>query len=112
MAAFTQYEFPPGFCMEFPNGWSVSVAWGNGNYCSNRGQVGNLSTSDTTAEVAVWYGERNSKVFGWCGAEEVAGLIAKAAAGAFCRCCGAGMEGSDHCPECGCEQFEESWCAA
>jgi hypothetical protein len=24
-----------------------------------------------------------------------------------CRCDGVRMEGSDHCPECGCEEFEE-----
>ncbi len=24
-----------------------------------------------------------------------------------CRCCGTPMQGSDHCPECGCEEYEE-----
>lgn len=24
-----------------------------------------------------------------------------------CRCCGEYMEGSDHCPACGCEEYEE-----
>lgn len=24
-----------------------------------------------------------------------------------CRCCDTAMDGSDHCPECGCEEFEE-----
>lgn len=26
-----------------------------------------------------------------------------------CRCDGTPMHGSDHCPECGCEEFEERW---
>lgn len=26
----------------------------------------------------------------------------------YCRCCGAEMGNSDHCPECGCEEFEET----
>lgn len=25
-----------------------------------------------------------------------------------CRCCDTAMQGSDHCPECGCEEFEET----
>lgn len=25
----------------------------------------------------------------------------------FCRCDGTDMRGNDHCPECGCEEFEE-----
>ncbi len=30
-----------------------------------------------------------------------------------CRCCLALMRGSDHCPQCGCEEYEESFdCAA
>ena len=28
--------------------------------------------------------------------------------GPYCRCCGTDMEGSDHCPECYCEEFEET----
>jgi hypothetical protein len=25
----------------------------------------------------------------------------------YCRCCGTDMEGSDHCPKCFCEEYEE-----
>lgn len=25
-----------------------------------------------------------------------------------CRCCGTAMNGSDHCSQCGCEEFEET----
>jgi hypothetical protein len=26
----------------------------------------------------------------------------------LCRCCSTDMAGSDHCPECGCEEYEET----
>lgn len=50
-----------GFWMDLPNGWTVSVQWGIGNYC----QVGRSSHdsdapmksgdwSSTTAEIASW----------------------------------------------------------
>jgi hypothetical protein len=53
-----------GFCIEFSNGYSVSVQWGWMNYCSNRGDAQNhkdrVSTSfnSKTAEVLLmWKGE-------------------------------------------------------
>ena len=27
-----------------------------------------------------------------------------------CRCCNTDLKGSDHCPSCGCEEFEETCC--
>lgn len=49
-----------GFTMTFPNGYTVSVRWGWGNYCDNRSwnvdyynNPPDCSTS-SNAEVAVW----------------------------------------------------------
>ena len=51
-----------GFQLTFENGWTISVQWGPGNYCSNGGNVPNpwdwKSRPDnyeaTTAEIAIW----------------------------------------------------------
>ena len=46
-----------GFHMKFDNGWTVSIQWGDGNYCSNRDYDGdrNRVPRSSTAEVAVWH---------------------------------------------------------
>jgi len=84
---------PFGFKMEFPNGWTISVQWGPGNYCEN----GNTSTINSinpfdgqyhqfksnTAEIAVihkdhsrWYPtSEHDDVKGWVSATEVAEYI-------------------------------------
>lgn len=41
-----------GYHMTFANGWTVSVQWGNGNYCDNRN--GPHGADSATAEVAAW----------------------------------------------------------
>jgi hypothetical protein len=46
-----------GFHMKFDNGFSVSVQWGSGNYCSNRAssvKFGDPVPASTTAEVAAF----------------------------------------------------------
>jgi len=74
-----------GFQMTFDNGWTISVQFGDGNYCSNRDQmvnsIGGVYPSKT-AEIAIWdkngndFGFDNGRgVKGWCDANEVARWI-------------------------------------
>ena len=79
-----------GFQMTFENGWTISVQFGHGNYCSNRNHpdglhaskgVGYFSCPD--AEIAIWnsFGEYydfgNDDIKGYCSAEEVAEWISR-----------------------------------
>ena len=49
-----------GFQLDFPNGWTASVQWGPGNYCTNRDMQANPFKDDIkflqseTAEIAAW----------------------------------------------------------
>ena len=80
-----------GFAMTFANGWTISVQWGIGNYCS----AGRISddyrapravdswTSDT-AEIAVWDSKgdfyqcgESDDVLGYLTTDEVAQWIEK-----------------------------------
>lgn len=75
-----------GFHMKFANGWTVSVQFGRGNYCSNRelGEFGRDVPPSNTAEIAAW--DKDGKwyknedwgddVKGYCGTDEVAEFIA------------------------------------
>ena len=51
---------PMGFQLDFPNGWTASVQWGPGNYCTNRDMQANPFKDDIkflqseTAEIAAW----------------------------------------------------------
>jgi hypothetical protein len=64
------------------NGSSISIQWGNGNYCSNRGAdlTGNHSTCNN-AEVAIfspdgeWHNFGSDTVKGWQTVDEVISLI-------------------------------------
>jgi len=75
-----------GFQLTFQNGWTISVQWGKGNYCSNR----NLETKDESmleaksAEIAIWDINNESYkingsdlVLGWVTTDEVAEWIEK-----------------------------------
>jgi hypothetical protein len=82
-----------GFTIGFPNGWSISVQFGNGTYCENRYRdhqphAGFYSSPD--AEVAVFKPDgsfarlcAHDDVAGWQTPEQVAELIAQVAAGTF-----------------------------
>ena len=77
-----------GFTMKFDNGNTISVQFGDFNYCSNRDQ-GTKNTA-TSAEVAMWNSDgtwydfgSEDYIKGWCGADEVAKWIAFAAATTF-----------------------------
>ena len=54
------HKGPMGFQIDFENGWTVSVQFGRGNYCSNRYGTGNpfIDIPDflesKTAEIAAW----------------------------------------------------------
>jgi len=54
------HKTPMGFQLDFPNGWTASVQFGPGNYCSNRDMQANLFRDDIkfleseTAEIAAW----------------------------------------------------------
>jgi hypothetical protein len=82
-------QFNTGFQITFENGWTVSVQFGRGNYCSNRTEWNPISASDRIlfqsedAEVAawdengIWYRFENDTVKGYCKPDEVADFIAK-----------------------------------
>lgn len=70
-----------GFHITFDNGWTASVQWGTGNYCSNRNlnihytteldkEVGATGSED--AEIAAWDKSGNWYNFG---ADEVKGYV-------------------------------------
>jgi len=54
------HKTPMGFQLDFPNGWTASVQWGPGNYCTNRDMQANPFKDDIkfleseTAEIAAW----------------------------------------------------------
>ena len=74
-----------GFQLTFQNGWTISVQWGKGNYCSNR----NLEIKDESileaksAEIAIWdinnksYEINGDLVVGWVTTDKVAEWIDK-----------------------------------
>lgn len=82
-----------GFNMTFKNGYSISVQWGYGNYCSNKdlskGYFDTLSKENAifqgeTAEVAIFRDNESVTLdvlgvvdCGWLHADEVADLILK-----------------------------------
>lgn len=58
------------------------------------------STSrDTLDEAERWAAEKVDSTFS---------TPARVSGQATCRCDGADMQGSDHCPQCGCEEYEET----
>jgi len=67
-----------GFQMTFANGWTVSVQFGDGNYCDNRDGA---SSSSKTAEIAAWNDkewyqfDNATEVRGWVTADDVAKFI-------------------------------------
>jgi hypothetical protein len=78
-----------GFQMTFENGWTISVQWGAGNYCT-RGRLNSNPMADMKAEVVsspdceimIFKVEQNfnfgnDEVKGYCDADEVAEWIWK-----------------------------------
>ena len=46
-----------GFQLAFENGWTISVQWGYGNYCTNHNKGRDFSPDfieSNTAEIAIW----------------------------------------------------------
>ena len=72
-----------GFQMTFENGWTVSVQFGNGNYCENRFATDHERGESVDAEIAawdknnVWHDFGHDTVMGWCTADQVADFIAE-----------------------------------
>ena len=54
------HRTPSGFMLDFPNGWTASVQFGPGNYCTNRDNTRNPFSDhvqfleSNTAEIAAW----------------------------------------------------------
>lgn len=69
---------PNGFSIEFSNGNTVSVQWGEGNYCENK-RNGSPDGRSRDAEVIAWDAQGNfiMEAAGWQSPEEVATLIDK-----------------------------------
>lgn len=71
-----------GFHLTFPNGNTISIQFGQGNYCDNRDTpLGSDDCQSDTAEVALWDAEGNwllpDEVEGWCSPARVLELIAE-----------------------------------
>lgn len=79
-----------GFQMTFENGWTISVQFGFGNYCSNINHPDGWYASKGVeyfscpdAEIAIWdsfgeyYNFGNDTVKGYCSTDEVAEWITK-----------------------------------
>jgi hypothetical protein len=68
-----------GYAMKFANGWTLSVQFGYGNYCSRRNCAPLSTGPSNTAEVAAWDANRKGYVFdedgreclGWQTADQV-----------------------------------------
>lgn len=67
-----------GFQMTFANGITVSVQFGEGNYCENRNKENVSDISCENAEIWAWYAD-GTPVFenplGWQTPDEVAAFI-------------------------------------
>jgi hypothetical protein len=67
-----------GFSIRFANGYTISVQFGNGNYCT-RDSIGVAES----AEIAIWDKDRTwynfgmDLVKGWCSADEVSSWMNK-----------------------------------
>ena len=54
------HRTPSGFMLDFPNGWTASVQFGPGNYCTNRDNTRNPFSDhvqfleSNTAEIEAW----------------------------------------------------------
>lgn len=87
-----------GFQMTFENGWTISVQFGFGNYCSNRNHPARMISGNhygwyaskdveyfscPDAEIAIWdsfgeyYNFGHDTVKGYCSTDEVAEWITK-----------------------------------
>jgi hypothetical protein len=77
----TGSELAKGFHMTFENGVTISVQFGNNNYCDNRDGVKPFAESKT-AEICIWdkRGEYLLKEItkGWLSTDEVSEYIIKA----------------------------------
>ena len=80
-----------GFQMSFPNGWTISVQWGPGNYCQNQSAASMFESAgrefyeSRDAEIGVWMTGKSVMEFpmqvqGWLSANEVAAEVAAVAA--------------------------------
>ena len=83
-----------GFSMTFENGWTVSVQFGAGNYCSNRhrhhaddcsrsreAEIAAWGPAASNKDSATWYKEPgwSDDICGYCSPDYVAAFIAKIA---------------------------------
>ena len=67
------HRTPSGFMLDFPNGWTASVQYGPGNYCSNRDSSRNPFSDhvqfleSNTAEIAAWVTDQreSANTRGW-----------------------------------------------
>ena len=67
------HRTPSGFMLDFPNGWTASVQFGPGNYCTNRDNTRNPFSDhvqfleSNTAEIAAWVTDQreSANTRGW-----------------------------------------------
>jgi hypothetical protein len=73
-----------GFQMTFENGWTISVQFGYGNYCSHRNHESTKEIHQCpNAEITIWgpdgqdydFGGGDNNAKGYCSADEVATWI-------------------------------------
>lgn len=100
---------------QFRNGVVVSIAHGYEAYAGSRhAPVEDADHHQTPdAEVGIWAGGEQdgqvasgpTTVYGWKTPDEIAEIMEWARQ--LCHC-GSEMHGSDHCPTCGCEEYEST----
>ena len=84
-----------GFKLTFPNGWTASVMWGVGNYCSNRSPETDYHEPrkyaeyrSDTAEITAWHSdglrdwkfEDGTEVGSWMTVGQIVSILAEIAA--------------------------------
>ncbi len=80
MIAVRKDDWFQGFHMTFPNGWTVSVQFGKGNYCTSRGNP----DGSEDAKIAAWdangewytFPDSDGVAKGWVTAKGIAEFIA------------------------------------
>lgn len=82
MKAFSITPPAKGVHFTFPNGWTVSVQWGPGNYSDNHANMTKFSEpadDSNTAEVWAWDKDDNAdgEPRGWQSVDEVFDYIAE-----------------------------------
>lgn len=74
--------YSKGFHITFENGWTISVQFGNGNYCNNKNLKNGDEVKCQNAEVAIWNDDLDipmSEPEGWQSPSQVLAMMQEVA---------------------------------